>query len=218
VNTVGYLFILLGAFLFSEVTRGRVGKVTEDLGAFITGLLTGNMEKVNDVIHAKGDATDVPVITPNMLTDLSTTGGLPNSSLVAEVEKLGTGKPYIYGSAGPEGYDCSGLVWRAMRNLGIYDGPRFTTDTFPAVARGLGMTRPATPANGDVVVWPGSGPHGHMGVVVRPDVMFSARSSRANPQIGESSISGHGGSPIYFRLPGSLIPNPGGRPPSDRGM
>ncbi|WP_163543678.1 NlpC/P60 family protein [Occultella kanbiaonis] len=42
------------------------------------------------------------------------------------------GKPYVYGAAGPNSYDCSGLTMRAYQNAGV-SLPRTTRDQYAAV-------------------------------------------------------------------------------------
>lgn len=65
------------------------------------------------------------------------------------------GKPYSYGSAGPRGYDCSGLTSRSFRTVGI-NLPRTSG---AQGRRGIRVTaRQARP--GDLVVW-----NGHVGVL-----------------------------------------------------
>jgi NlpC/P60 family len=45
------------------------------------------------------------------------------SRLVAEAHKF-IGDPYVYGAAGPKAFDCSGLVYYSMRQLGDNSVPR----------------------------------------------------------------------------------------------
>ncbi|MGC0249254.1 C40 family peptidase [Pseudactinotalea sp. Z1748] len=44
------------------------------------------------------------------------------------------GKPYVFGAAGPNSYDCSGLTQRAYQNAGR-SLPRTTRDQYAAVAK-----------------------------------------------------------------------------------
>lgn len=58
------------------------------------------------------------------------------------------GKPYVWGGTGPNGYDCSGILWVAFKRAGI-DMPRVS---YAQAARGkvvpLDKLRP-----GDLVAW-----------------------------------------------------------------
>jgi len=65
------------------------------------------------------------------------------------------GRPYVWGAAGPNTFDCSGLVQAAFRSAGI-DLPR-TTHTI--IGRGTSVSRGAL-QRGDLV-WPSSG---HIGI------------------------------------------------------
>lgn len=50
---------------------------------------------------------------------MSISGG----QLVAEVKKF-IGDPYVYGDAGPGAFDCSGLIYYALGQLGVHGAPR----------------------------------------------------------------------------------------------
>lgn len=62
------------------------------------------------------------------------------------------GKPYFYGHAGPDDFDCSGFLWYIWRKLGIWTGGRrsakmFAMDCDPVP---VGEQRP-----GDAAYYPG---------------------------------------------------------------
>jgi peptidoglycan DL-endopeptidase CwlO len=65
----------------------------------------------------------------------------------AEAHALG--HPYVYGGAGPGGYDCSGLIMRSVAAVG---GPRLPHNAAAMVASGH-LIRTSTPRRGDVAVW-----------------------------------------------------------------
>jgi cell wall-associated NlpC family hydrolase len=117
-----------------------------------------------------------------------------DNSVIQMAHKLGrsAGK-YVWGATGPNAYDCSGLVWRTLVKTGKYNGPRFTTSTIGS----SGLKRVGNPQRGDIVVWPGH----HMGFVLGPNRMYSAKSPSAG--IGRNTISGDAGyfgrKPVYYR-------------------
>ncbi|HLH28270.1 MAG TPA: NlpC/P60 family protein [Acidimicrobiales bacterium] len=81
------------------------------------------------------------------------------------------GLPYVWGGAGPSGFDCSGLVQAAYATAGV---------TLPRVAQDQFDAGPAAPAAdpfepGDLVFF-GSGPSAvsHVGLVLAPGVMIDA--------------------------------------------
>ena len=46
--------------------------------------------------------------------DLASMGG----SAVVDAARQAIGKPYVYGATGPDGFDCSGLVWWSLKQAG----------------------------------------------------------------------------------------------------
>lgn len=57
------------------------------------------------------------------------------------------GKPYIWGAAGPRGFDCSGLLWWAYKNAGFkVSASRWTTYT---MLSSMKKVDPKNPAPGD---------------------------------------------------------------------
>lgn len=202
-NTVAWLALFVGALILRGVTKGRVLELPGDLRDMLIAALSGDVNGVKEVAARTGEGvTAVPVAAatePSGGTNLGLVGSGNGPALVAEMKRLGNGKPYVWGATGPNSYDCSGLVWRAMKNLGIYTGARFTTFTFAAAAKRV-VTVVNDPKPGDIVVFyrgPGSG---HMGIVSAPGKLYSAASTKLG--IGEYPISGFSGTKVYYRLNG----------------
>lgn len=186
----GYAFILGGILLIRQVVVGRAMDTPGDTRDLALALLRGDTASVQEVLARRGSSVEVD--------DSALVGGAGSSTLVTECMRLGeAAKGYKLGSSGPDYYDCSGLVWRAMKNLGIYNGPRFTTHVFAAVAKAKGWPKVDAPSPGDVVLWPAK----HMGVATGGDGMYSARSTVKG--INPSSIAGDTsvlGTPSFYRI------------------
>jgi len=93
------------------------------------------------------------------------------------------GKPYIYGAAGPGGFDCSGLVFSAYRAEGI-SLPRTTFGMLAAVATGELIPESSGQARKGDLAFFGSG---HVELVARQDHTFGAL--QAGTLIGWHSYS-----------------------------
>lgn len=206
--TLGWVFVLTAFLLARGVTKGRtVTDFPKDIGDMFVAAVTGNSGAVSEVLARTGDSntpTQVQVADgPTGSVPNNTPGGLANLGAVVlqEAKKIGkeAGNKYVWGSTGPNGYDCSGLVWRAMKNTGVYTGPRFVTTTFAVMCR-KAATKTSTPQVGDIVVW-----SGHMGIVDGPGTMFSALNKKYG--IVHSPL-GWGGSsaPTYYSLGSSQAP------------
>lgn len=202
-NTVGWLLLLAGALLVRQVATGRSANIREDFRDFFVALVRGDSAAIQQIGTRRG--VSLPTIAPASTPEsAAVSGGTPSGgsrqggSVLAEMKRLAAqaNYRYVFGATGPGSYDCSGLVWRAMKNLSIYTGVRFTTSTyrlvFPKIA-----TQVSSPQVGDICIWPTH----HMGCVSGPDRMFSAENSRVG--IREDSIASFRPEPPeYWRLNG----------------
>lgn len=207
--------LLFGVITGLQAVRGRgVSDLPNDLGDIVTGAVTGNYDAVREVLDRRGesftaaeanygDATVGSVIADgvSVAVDAGADASPNGVKLLRKVEALGSGKRYVLGSQGPNTYDCSSLVWAAMRDLGMYSGARFTTATWKSVAATLGAKKVTSPAVGDIAWWPG-----HMGVVDNPakGTYFSARSPKwgINSSSIDTTTRSRGASGVeYWRLP-----------------
>ncbi len=92
------------------------------------------------------------------------------AGLVAEARKH-LGVKYVFGAAGPNNFDCSGLVVYCLRKT-LYPGcPRFTTFNASSVLakRGWRKVTPAQFQAGDVIIR-----SGHMGIASGPNMYINA--------------------------------------------
>jgi peptidoglycan DL-endopeptidase CwlO len=201
-QTVGYIFVLAAFLLIRALTKGRsISQMPGDITDALDAAITGDTAKLSEVLARTGDTS-----TP---TTVTTTGGVTGTSsgttygpgttyggvgLLAEVKRLGGIAKGVYklGGTGPGSYDCSGLVYRALANLGYYKGPRFTTITFPLQCRSI-IAKTTTPTPGDIAWWPG-----HMGVVDGNGTFYSALSTKSGIRSGQ--LSWIGGSPVFYKL------------------
>jgi len=122
------------------------------------------------------------------------------------------GAPYIYGGAKPNGWDCSGFVnWVLGHDLNIKlpgaTKPGFNGNIHGPVvltyANWSKAERVSKPEPGDLCIWVGVGPAGHIGIAVSPTKMISA----LNPSKGtlQTPIVGMGppGAPLIFKRVGA---------------
>lgn len=119
------------------------------------------------------------------------------TGLLAAVEKYGRGKRYVWGAAGPNTFDCSGLVMYALKHAFGIDYPHFSGAQY-------GKTKHISRSNakpGDLVFW---GPGKHVGVFAGGNKYWSAFAPNGHPDIGMHSISGSvpGYSPLFGEVRG----------------
>jgi cell wall-associated NlpC family hydrolase len=187
-----------------QVVTGRVKETPQDIRDITLAMLNGDFNGLKDTLSQRGKnvSPDVSATVAGGTSGETARAGLQTApitgDLLAKAVELGqAAKGYRLGATGPDYYDCSGLVWRAMRDLKIYNGPRFTTKSFVA-QMGNTVSKVSNPIIGDIVLWPGK----HMGIVAGNGKMYSAMSP-ANG-IGYGSIDGSnasiGGTPVYYRL------------------
>jgi cell wall-associated NlpC family hydrolase len=94
----------------------------------------------------------------------------PGAASVLAYARAQLGKPYVFGAAGPDSFDCSGLVMRAWETAGI-DFPHYAQYQYDLTARiPLADLLP-----GDLVFF-GTGPQGvgHVGIYVGGGEMIDA--------------------------------------------
>ena len=209
-NTIGWLFILLGIIVARQVSKGRVMNLPEDLGDAFIAFASGDSDALGGVLARSGDSATPTASVVDDSTQVVGTGGTA-SGLAAAAQLLGSkAKGYRWAATGPSYYDCSGLMWRASQAVG-YRGPRFTTASILGQKEFKRISAPGTQGPGvtaavvnDLVLWPAGsgGVTGHMGVMTGPDKFYSARSVRSG--IGEATISGFRKTrPMYVRYVGA---------------
>lgn len=143
--------------------------------------------------------------------------GVPSGDEIAADALRYKGHPYVYGV-----WDCSGFAAHVLgQDLGL---------TLPGGVRGFrgpvpgnhgpvvldyvnwaGAAPVSSPARGDLVLWPGAGPNGHMGFVLGPNQMISALDPADGTKV--TPIQGFGPpgiTPVYRRIVGSAAGTPGG--------
>jgi cell wall-associated NlpC family hydrolase len=196
-STLGWVFLLMGFTLVRGLTRGR--GITESLGDVTDAArdaIRGDTAGVREALTRSGSTTGDAQAAASSVGGPAGAGAQGTGvALLARMKALGEGKPYRWGWAGPDGYDCSGLVWRAMKDLGIYSGPRFTTHTYAIQMRKISPRVDGPIQVGDVLVWQAPG---HMGVAESPTTFYSALSRRSG--IKSLPISYRRSRPRVYRI------------------
>lgn len=198
-DALAFILIAAGGYLIQRALIGRAGDIGQDTTDLIGSVSSGAYTDAADVFTREGTAVIGGTGSgedTGAADGFRSIGGPRGLQLLAKARALGTGKPYVWGATGPGSYDCSGLVWRAMKELGIYTGMRFTTASFNAIAPKF-ASRVDAAEPGAVCNWAGT----HIGIVVSKDRYFSALNRRYG--IIESSLSGEisrHGTPTYWRI------------------
>lgn len=134
----------------------------------------------------------------SMVNDKINDGEGPASGLLKAVEELGRGKKYVWGAWGPDSFDCSGLVSRAIEDYYHKHWGRLTVAGLWQHAHRIPRSE-AKP--GDPVFWL---PNHHIGIFDHGDQYWSAFTPGGNPDIGMHSISSSvpGVKPVFGRFDG----------------
>jgi cell wall-associated NlpC family hydrolase len=113
-----------------------------------------------------------------------TGNGAPNAAIVNQAiayARAQIGKPYVFGGAGPNSFDCSGLTMMAYSSAGVYIGGHGVGMQYRQAAA-LGQLVPRSQAQpGDLIFW-GTAPYDlyHVGLYIGNGMMIAA------PQAGEN--------------------------------
>jgi cell wall-associated NlpC family hydrolase len=147
---------------------------------------------VDDVLNRARNYRATPgTSTPSELRPPAECAGLgavtaPNATIakIIAFAMAQRGKPYVFGAAGPDAWDCSSLVQAAYAAAGLKI-PRTTFAQWP-----FGVRVPNAQAQPGDLVFFNSGPGtsttspGHVGLVIGHGQMIAARCSTCHPAIG----------------------------------
>ena len=104
------------------------------------------------------------------------TGMATNSTVVQAAMKL-LGRPYRYGAAGPDEFDCSGLVYYVFKTTGVFVGSRMSAQGYKSIATPITESEAR---EGDLVFFTNaSGTTHHIGIYIGDGKMIHA------PQTGD---------------------------------
>ncbi len=234
-TTVAWILLLAGLLVIRQVTKGRVSNIGEDLADAFLAITKGDTKELTAVLAREGEANQptfaalgdalgnatlgvagatgttadtIAKAIGGQLDDIETRAN--NSIGIAAIMLGKKAKGYRFTAAGPDYYDCSGLMYRAAQKVG-YKGGRFTTFTIgtnKAFREIPGPKFQGPSADGavnslgagidDIVVWPTH----HMGVVTGPDQFYSAKSVKSGIGFGKISTWRNGSKPKYYRYIG----------------
>jgi len=146
----------------------------------------------------KGQALPAPSTQPGVtgqtITSATTQASFGRGAELAAAARKYLGRPYRTGGtfAGSGGGDCSGLVYRAMHDLG-YGIPRLVSFQYPTVRWAHNIGR-ADIRTGDLCVYAG-----HIGIAVSNTQMVEAARPGTKVRIGVIDWSPKGLNPVQGR-------------------
>jgi hypothetical protein len=137
---------------------------------------------------------------------------ISGAAIVAEVKKF-IGDPYVYGAAGPKAFDCSGLVYYALRQMGDKSVPR-TSEQQYAWSQKISY-KDLKPGDLIFMQFPGdNAPPGHVVIYAGNNKIIQAPQPGQNVQEVSwkpSDMASWGGRVVgYGRVPGSTETAAGG--------
>ncbi len=147
-------FVCTGAFLINTQNAKADTTLTPNKG--IT-LKTSEL-KTAKVIKAPSDGQG---ISDNGSTDTASRGVISKGTQVVNYAYKFLGKPYVYGAAGPNAFDCSGLTKYVFSKFGV----NLSRTTYTQVGEGTKVNRNDLKA-GDLVFFNTEGSISHVGIYI----------------------------------------------------
>lgn len=182
---------LMGATGAPAYAKGIFGTAWEnitDFASYVThpgDLINMAMDKFTDIGGLTGTMADmaggavkyVAKSAKDFIKDLITPQGPSGSALLDKAIEISKGKPYKWAAAGPDAFDCSGLVMAALREFGV--SYPHNSDQQYAKAKKISESDAQI---GDLVAW-----SGHIGINAGDGKMWNAMSPESG--IGYANIS-----------------------------
>lgn len=205
-RALGLLLALFSAYFYRAAFRGRaVNDLATDTADILKAFISGDTDTAYEAFEREGtlswSGTDTTPVSQSAVSEeinsiSDTTSLIPGVKTLAEMKRLGDlAKGYRLTATGPDYYDCSGLLYRAMKNLGYYDGIRFSTRTF-VVAMGSRIERVDSPGIGIIILWPG-----HIAVGTSDTQNYGALSVKQGiKSTTNAALTKAKGTPRYYRL------------------
>lgn len=147
-------FVFTGAFLINTQNAKADTTLTPNKG--IT-LKTSEL-KTTKVIKAPSDGLGT---SDSASTDAASRGAISKGTQVVNYAYKFLGKPYVYGAAGPNAFDCSGLTQYVFSKLGV----NLSRTTYTQVGEGTKVNR-SDLKPGDLVFFNTQGSTSHVGIYV----------------------------------------------------
>ena len=147
-------FVFTGAFLINTQNAKADTKLTPNKG--IT-LKTSEL-KTTKVIKAPSDGLGT---SDSVGTDAASRGAISKGTQVVNYAYKFLGKPYVYGAAGPNAFDCSGLTQYVFSKLGV----NLSRTTYTQVGEGTKVNR-SDLKPGDLVFFNTQGSTSHVGIYI----------------------------------------------------
>lgn len=201
---LGIVSVFIGILLLRAAARGRaLTDIPTDATDFVTSLVKGNTAGAAEAFNRAGTLSLAPEVSVQGARGNTLGEGSANGRILAEAQRLGSAaKGYRWGSAGPDWYDCSGLVYATLKSLGIYKGARFTSATVPIQAKSI-LTEIASPVPGCVIVWRRP-TRGHVAISMGGDECYSAKSPKSGIGPGKNIwFTELYGKPRFFAVKGA---------------
>jgi len=147
-------FVFTGAFLINTQNAKADTTLTPNKG--IT-LKTSEL-KTTKVIKAPSDGLGT---SDSVGTDAASRGAISKGTQVVNYAYKFLGKPYVYGAAGPNAFDCSGLTQYVFSKLGV----NLSRTTYTQVGEGTKVNR-SDLKPGDLVFFNTQGSTSHVGIYI----------------------------------------------------
>lgn len=200
-KTLGYILLIAAALMYRAGLRGRaLPDIPGDIADGTKALVKGDWQGLNEVYQRAGTLSFSDDAAGDSGGKILGSDRLKGHAVLKKMYSLGeAAKGYRFGASGPDYYDCSGLVYRALKDLGYYSGPRFSTASFRLNAAPL-LEQIDTPTVGAIALWRRAF-GGHIGVMVDSTNVYSALSVKAGiGVVPVDSLTNIYGKPEYFRI------------------
>lgn len=135
---------------FGSITTSAVKSFQDANGLSVDGVVGKDTRRVlysNDVKKGSGSGSS-----ESASSESSSSSGTGNSDVdrMIEIAHTQIGKPYSYGSSGPNSYDCSGFVYYCLKNSGVA-ASRLSSAGYSGVSRWDTITNVNSLQAGDLV-------------------------------------------------------------------